>query len=209
MAQQRWRVVVGAVGLACLLRWVCGNSAAVEPARGVPDVLGTLVVGEGSPGSDASATDWWSHADKLLSVAETSKRVAVPNLTLVAMDGSRLIVVGTVDARCHPQEREESMVSRPQEAAVGVLPHGSRVQDVGVWSGSSPDSATLAVPVLPEGFAIQDVVVLSNSVDVPAMTVLAMDGSRLVVVEMIDARGHPQGLEAQVGAVGAASDQEE
>jgi hypothetical protein len=142
MLQQRWRVVVGAVGLACLLRWVGGNSAAVEPARGVPAVLGSSVVGEGSSESEASAADWWSHTDKLRSVADTSHRgdvpertlVArdgsqlvvvktgtVPDLALVARDGSPLIVVGTIDARCHPKEREESMVSRPQVAAVDVM----------------------------------------------------------------------------------------
>ncbi len=114
MRRQGWRVVVGVVGLMCLVSGVCGNSAFGEMAGGVPGVLGSSVVGEGSPASDAAVTGWWPYTDKLLSVAATSSRVTVPDLTLVALDGSRLIVVETVDARCHPKERE------PQVAAVGA-----------------------------------------------------------------------------------------
>jgi hypothetical protein len=80
------RVVVGVVGLACLFLGGCGGSAAVE----------TAVV------SGASTNTF------------TTGRV--PDLTLVAMDGSRLVVVATLDARCHPQGWE------PQAAAVGATP---------------------------------------------------------------------------------------
>ena len=85
MLRQVGRCVV--VGLACLCTVGCGGS---------PDSasLGAAVVTETS--------------------ANTFTHGRVPDLTLVAMDGSRLIVVGTVDARCHPQSRE------PQVAAVGA-----------------------------------------------------------------------------------------
>jgi hypothetical protein len=73
MRRQGRRVVVGFVGLACLFSASCGGSADVVTETSTETSTNTITYGR------------------------------VPDLTLVAMDGSRLIVVGTLDARCHPQ----------------------------------------------------------------------------------------------------------
>jgi hypothetical protein len=71
------RVPIGVV-LACLCTWGCSGSPDSAP-------LAVGVVTETS--------------------ANTFTTGRIPDLTLVAMDGSRLVVVGTLDARCHPQEQ--------------------------------------------------------------------------------------------------------
>jgi hypothetical protein len=86
-----WRVVVGLVGLACLGTGGCGGS---------PDSASLVVVVLPQGGGVQHGVVW-------------SNTVDVPDLTLVAIDGSRLVVVGTIDARCHPQGWEERMAWRP------------------------------------------------------------------------------------------------